>query len=331
MAPPPLAVRRFSQPKPKPPLRPHQHLTPQFASTPRFSFGSTQWTQSSNPHAAEVGSSSSPLISRQLYRFPGRSSTRKKDEIEEEGYNDEVESLNPEPTSHGRHKVSEIIEDPPSSPTHPTPLPHNKRRRLETIDISPSPSPSPPHPFSSPQQLHTSPQTHTSSPPPPHPTTHTQPFILSPKRPIFTPGTNIPTNRPLFILPPRSPSPPPTTLHPVFSPHRRGGSKFLPGGMAATVRDWVVDVAASTPVTKEGEWDMIIRAGQVKAGERVTLVDEVADGGEGKRWILVGQGQIQSRGQVEKGMMVGIRRPVWDVDVQGEKWSVGVDWGLLDG
>ncbi|KAL8801264.1 MAG: hypothetical protein Q9182_004571 [Xanthomendoza sp. 2 TL-2023] len=327
MTPNPHRFASSQQSKPKPPLRPQQHLTPQFASTPRFSFGSTQRTQTPNPPTAEAGSSSSPLIPRQLYRFPDQTPTRKNDEIEETESNDEVENFNPKPTSHGQHKLSETIEDAPSSPTHPTPPPPTKRRRLDPIDISPSPSPSPPHSFSSPQQPHTSPQTHPSSPPP---TTHPQPFILSPKRPHSTPNTHNPTPRPPFILPPRSPSPPPQPLHPTFSPHRRGAPKFLPAGMAATVRDWVVDVAANTPFTKEGgDWDLRIRAGEVKAGERVTLVHEA---GEGKRWILAGPGQTQSRGQVAKaGMVVGVRRPVWDVHVRGEKWGVGVDWGVLDG
>ncbi|KAL8774593.1 MAG: hypothetical protein Q9209_000966 [Squamulea sp. 1 TL-2023] len=334
MAPPPPPATpnpyRFApskQPKPPTSLGSQQHQTPQgglsrqFAPTPRFSFSSTQRTQNSNT-AAEIGHSSSPIVPRQPPRFHHPNLARKKDEIEDAASDEEGEDQNHKPTSHGHRKSGEVIEEAPS-PTS-TPLP-NKRRRLDAISISSSPSPSPPHSSSSPQ-VNTSPQTYPSSPL--HLTAHTQPFILSPKRPPSTPFPNA-SARPPFVLPPRSPSPPLANLHPIFSPHRRGGPKFLPGGMAATVRDWVVDVAANVPATKAGEWDMRFRVGEVRGGERVTLVEEMEpskEREERKRWMLVG-----NNGQVSRGVMVGIRRPVWDVDVQGETWGVGVDWGLLDG
>ncbi|KAL8727478.1 MAG: hypothetical protein Q9166_006002 [cf. Caloplaca sp. 2 TL-2023] len=337
MVPPPPATpnpRHFApskHPKPQATFRSSQHQTPQsassrqFASAPRFSFGSTQRTQQSSS-IAEAGHPSSPLIPRQAPRFPGPIPARKKDEIEDTESDNEHEDANLQSASHSHPQHKEIIDDPPS-PSH-NPLPH-KRRRLDTITISSSPSPSPPHTFSSPPQRASSPNAGPSSPP--HPPTHIQPFILSPKRPPST-STSATASRPPLVFPPRSPSPPTAMLHPVFSPHRRGGPKFLPGGLAATVRDWVVDLAASTPATKEGQWDMRLRVGEVRCGERVTLVvEEEEENGEDrersrKSWMLVG-----GSGEVRKGMVVGIRRPVWDVDVQGPVWRVGVDWGILDG
>jgi hypothetical protein len=32
---------------------------------------------------------------------------------------------------------------------------------------------------------------------------------------------------------------------------------------------------------------------------------------------------------VEAGCLLGIKAPVWNVDVNGETWTVGVDWAVL--
>jgi hypothetical protein len=49
------------------------------------------------------------------------------------------------------------------------------------------------------------------------------------------------------------------------------------------------------------------------------------------RVLLSGQGGARGTGGVtiKIGDVVGIRAPLWDVDVGGEKWSVGVDWVVL--
>lgn len=105
--------------------------------------------------------------------------------------------------------------------------------------------------------------------------------------------------------------------------------------MASLVRDWVVEIAGSTPATRDGEWDLRFRVGEIGGGERVSLVEEAGGGDDGigaeegkRRWMLAaGNGN----GEVRRGMMVGIRRPVWEVEVEGGMWGVGVDWGVLDG
>ncbi|KAF2475288.1 uncharacterized protein BDR25DRAFT_254188 [Lindgomyces ingoldianus] len=56
------------------------------------------------------------------------------------------------------------------------------------------------------------------------------------------------------------------------------------------------------------------------------------DGGSlgGVRVMLAGQGSARSGVvRVGKGNVVGIRAPVWNTDVSGEKWVVGVDWVVL--
>lgn len=94
--------------------------------------------------------------------------------------------------------------------------------------------------------------------------------------------------------------------------------------MAHTLRDWVVEIASSVPVARDGDWDLRFRVKDFGGGGRVSLVEEDGGGGEGKRWMLVGD----CGGQVGRGVLVGVRRPVWEVVVEGEVWGVGVDWGV---
>lgn len=48
---------------------------------------------------------------------------------------------------------------------------------------------------------------------------------------------------------------------------------------------------------------------------------------DGRGWVLMGKGM--GRENVERGCVVGLRRPVWDVKILGESWAVGVEWRVL--
>ncbi|OAL57257.1 hypothetical protein IQ07DRAFT_31498 [Pyrenochaeta sp. DS3sAY3a] len=52
---------------------------------------------------------------------------------------------------------------------------------------------------------------------------------------------------------------------------------------------------------------------------------------ERQRLLLAGQGGARgvSGIRVRAGSILGIRTPMWDVDLAGEKWTVGVDWSVL--
>lgn len=54
------------------------------------------------------------------------------------------------------------------------------------------------------------------------------------------------------------------------------------------------------------------------------------DDGETKI-LLAGQGGARGAGgvKIKIGASVGIKQPMWDVDVGGEMWTVGVDWVVL--
>lgn len=49
------------------------------------------------------------------------------------------------------------------------------------------------------------------------------------------------------------------------------------------------------------------------------------------RVLLAGQGGARGAAgvKIKIGGIVGLRAPMWDVDVEGEKWLVGVDWVVL--
>jgi hypothetical protein len=49
------------------------------------------------------------------------------------------------------------------------------------------------------------------------------------------------------------------------------------------------------------------------------------------RVMLAGQGGARAAGGVRVGVgsLLGVRAPMWDVDISGEKWIVGVDWLVL--
>lgn len=80
-----------------------------------------------------------------------------------------------------------------------------------------------------------------------------------------------------------------------------------------------------------------VGTGMVLVREQVEDVDGEEE--EGKGWVLIGPGTGTgwgagvrigvSGGDVRKGDVVGVRRPVWEMEVAGEQWTVGIDWALL--
>ncbi|PBP19649.1 hypothetical protein BUE80_DR009547 [Diplocarpon rosae] len=138
-----------------------------------------------------------------------------------------------------------------------------------------------------------------------------------------------------------------------FSPHRRG-QKYIPGGLAAEVRDWLMNLEGAIPTTRDrrimdGEWLVRIMIDEISGGskEGMTLVrgrqiHVLHNDGEGGgqmvdtldivRVMLAGEEQViglQKGSRAEVGKTVGIKGPVWEVVIEGEKWGVGVDWKVL--
>ncbi|KAH7326163.1 hypothetical protein B0I35DRAFT_347804 [Stachybotrys elegans] len=114
----------------------------------------------------------------------------------------------------------------------------------------------------------------------------------------------------------------------AFSPQRRG-AKYVPHGLAAELQGWLSDVkgwegsdrTAPDPTLK-------VVVGSVKPGARMYLVRSRGDE-QRKGFILAGEGRLTglgTRADVGVGSTILLGRPVWDVELENETWTVACDW-----
>ena len=327
---------------------------PQFKSTPRFTFHSTP-----RPTVSQTLPLATPVATR--YLTPASKTPREHDVIEsfssdhdiQDSIETEDQELHQEYLSadeEGDYKIEERT---------------IKRRR-----ISSSPEPGneegekdeelPQIPSDTQDSVSSSLPILSSPPAPRRPITTTAPrFITStPARPA-TPQPST-SKQATFLKPPRFRPPDPSesaqgALDPLpeqFSPHRRG-QNYVNGGLAAEVRDWLVNIESTVPSKEAGKrddgWLVRIEVDEVSGGgaesqARMLLVRgrqvHSMNGGEGEmvdtvsnvRVMLAGEGQatgLQRGSRLEAGKTVGIKGPVWEVVIEGEKWGVAVDWKVL--
>jgi len=138
--------------------------------------------------------------------------------------------------------------------------------------------------------------------------------------------------RPVFRLPISVLPEPSEPLPDAFSPHRRR-QRFLPGGMAAEVQQWVVEAAQSVgqrrqPTTGAGMLQAIVLESSEYGTSVMTLVRATA-GSQTVRLLLAGSGKNQSGANVKQGDVLAIKAPSWNLELEGEQWIVGVDWCIL--
>lgn len=91
-------------------------------------------------------------------------------------------------------------------------------------------------------------------------------------------------------------------------------------------------------------WDFLIPIREVRRaheiGTGITLVREQAPKDVGgkrgtKGWVLIGAGVAcndnvtQTDVRLREGSLVGMRLPVWNIEVLDENWWVGVEWGVI--
>lgn len=128
----------------------------------------------------------------------------------------------------------------------------------------------------------------------------------------------------------------------AFSPQRRG-AKYVAGGLAAGLQGWLSEVkgwegtvpsaaaaAAAVPVVK-----MVVE--EVRPGRRMYLVTGRTAGDDGaaapaRRFLLAGEGRLTGlarRATVTVGNVVEVGQPVWDVELDGQVWTVACDWGSI--
>ncbi|TAQ89387.1 hypothetical protein B7494_g2267 [Chlorociboria aeruginascens] len=348
MPPPPVTpsphrfVIKKKPPPRKPPLPSQQTPRPsaqQFNATPRFIFSST-------PRLAGAQNVPEPTPSASRYLTPARRVLE--EDIIEPSSDDLIEHVRESIENGGRDvdmgDISNELED-----DYNTDVPSPKRRRISTSPIVEDhrdvlEGTDADH-FDSSQPI-------VSSPPiPRRPISTTAPRFLSTPGPSSTPQNEAHDNP--FLKPPRFQPPdslpaqsPKDPLPEQFSPHRRG-QKYVAGGLAAEVRDWLINIDSAVPPStqksKDDPWIVRIGIEEISGdGKRgITLVrgrKMLSDEGGGSdklasiKIILAGEGArtgLQKGAKVEIGKVVGIKGPVWEVVIEGEKWGVGVDWQVL--
>ncbi|KAI1087370.1 hypothetical protein F5B19DRAFT_77729 [Rostrohypoxylon terebratum] len=194
----------------------------------------------------------------------------------------------------------------------------------------------------------------TSSSPPPFPLDPASSQPLSPLNPRSPTSAQ---HQPTFLKAPRfKPTEVPEGAHQsdplpdAFSPHRRGkGAKYVPGGLAAEVRDWFVDAWAGAEAARRsgnGDWVAKIRVEEVRAAVGMALVlgrvigdedDAITETRDTKmkstRIVLAGSPRIvglERRQDVQPGMVVGVGRPTWEISLPGQgRWNVVCEWAIL--
>jgi hypothetical protein len=318
----PLATEQRSHPN-----------TQQFSATPRFKPTGTPNVPSSTPYAPRYLISADQVAKREDIVDDASNGTHDMhDSIEKEDQDIDPELL------FANADIENRIEErnPKRRRLSSSPIPENDDQALEDREG-----------FDDLKEL--SPLATVASPPKSrHPVSSTAPRFL-PSTQSFPQPTEVTFHKPPRFLPLDASEQGHLTdpLPQQFSPHRRG-QKYVAGGLAAEVRDWLVNIESAIPSNstskKDSPWLLKFMIDAFSGGERagMTLVrghqvlsddlDGVIDSLGVIRVILAGEGAgtgLQKDSKVEVGKVVGIKDPLWDVVIEGEKWGVGVDWKVL--
>ncbi|KAK5127243.1 hypothetical protein LTR85_008605 [Meristemomyces frigidus] len=317
---PPSALRRHVSGDGFEPVTTQQAASSsQFASTPRFSVGQPK----PRPSPARP---SSPPNAALVNAF--RATARRAEDVVDappEGEGQDEEMLDDEraaalpTTEHRQAADSEWINDLPYSP---------KRRRVNELgsderNLATSSSPARPgfrHPQTPASQL-----------------PKAAPRFAAPQSSHSSSIAEVASqHRPPFLRPSVAAREPTQPLPETFSPHRRG-QKFVPGGMAATVQQWVVETGQAAVQSRRGQAyprgeDIVMRvkveevegAGPFVATAKTTHREVV-------NVLLTQSASVSSArvADVKEGDVVGIRAPTWDAQIDGRSWAVGVDWKVI--
>lgn len=110
----------------------------------------------------------------------------------------------------------------------------------------------------------------------------------------------------------------------------------MPGGVAAEVRQWILDTPPVTLHAKrsaQGDegWRVAVTESRREGIGGMVLVKGVVDGGREVRICLPGAGAGKGRGVggVREGCVVAIKGVTWDMELDGEVWVVTTEWTAL--
>ncbi|MCJ1449276.1 MAG: hypothetical protein MMC23_009796 [Stictis urceolatum] len=313
----------------------------QFAPAPRFATSST-----SKRTNEEQILSSPPLVSPLVARTRRPTTVKQpRDDIEDELELDPEPQTEPLPDNADEEMLLDTIEfdlpppkrrrmtPPPTFPaTTARKAPHQTPRRQDPIVVSSSPHadyrssasvspvPAPPEVPRTPSRAHSR-------------------HGLNYTTPAATVSSASTTSKPRFIVPnPTDEDNAEETLPPIFSPHRRG-QRFIPGGLASTVRDWVLELTSGGGPAQT----FAQRLGLRRKGDEVRIrVKELVEGTEGRhfavestvgqRWLLiwVEGGGVGLRRVVRVGDAMALRMPLWEVQLEEVVYGVAVNWSVVD-
>ncbi|KAJ4157160.1 hypothetical protein NW754_008805 [Fusarium falciforme] len=119
-------------------------------------------------------------------------------------------------------------------------------------------------------------------------------------------------------------------------PQRRG-AKYVAGGLAAGLQGWLSEVKGwegTVPSAAAAVSVVKVVVEEVRPGRRMYLVTgRAGDDGAAlaRRFLLAGEGRLTGLGQraaVTVGNVVEVGQPVWDVELDGQVWTVACDWGV---
>ncbi|KAF3094464.1 hypothetical protein TWF102_007580 [Orbilia oligospora] len=153
---------------------------------------------------------------------------------------------------------------------------------------------------------------------------------------------------------------------PSHRKRRNVNNKYLNGGLAATVLGWAYDaqdvVLRSNMVIEQNQKEkqslnlkgrgggggrignsyaggdragmMVVKVGSVWGEEGYAAItgeeeDEEIESGAERKVILIGDENSGLRKDLRQGSWVEVRMPMWEVTVEGGKWTVGINWRLL--
>jgi hypothetical protein len=168
---------------------------------------------------------------------------------------------------------------------------------------------------------------------PEHLTTSIPQFVT-----VGAPSTSSNTSsRPTFLRPAENTDVTALPLPEIFSPHRRG-AKFVPGGTAAIVQQWILQAGQDAIMSRrtrrfDDNFAMTITVRQVHgSGPMIISGCRVGDEESTVEILLSAHATAaSSRGcEVVPGCRVGIRAPMWDViGPGGRSLIVAADWRSL--
>ena len=109
----------------------------------------------------------------------------------------------------------------------------------------------------------------------------------------------------------------------------------MPGGMAATAQQWVIETGQAAVHSRRGQGylkgeDYVLRAKVASCvGGGPTTVLATLPGGDIVHLLLAANRSANAAqpAEVMEGCVVGVRAPTWEIDLDG--WTVAVDWKVV--